>query len=1173
MKIKLLVFVFFLCIGNYVKLTAQTENYSSGGAATPNQSTTTHTPTPYDGTVTFTAGSSITSGDWNVLIGPGSGSTITTASHNVFIGAMAGALYDYDATGSYDYGDNVVIGAFAGDQMTGAFDNVFIGKYAARLAAGSDNVAIGTESGLSMTTGYDNTFVGEESGESLTTGYENVFIGEDAGLKMTSGYENTFVGHLAGYGYSFGASSGTPGTGYKNTGIGEESLYGITEGHHNTAVGDSSAVDIGTGIYNTMIGTAAGAATEHADFNTFIGANAGWDNNRTNNENANRNTYVGVATGSSNREGEDNVGMGSFASFGSSGPYIAGNEYARVGDRTNTSRATFLGANADAGNNDVTLVGYSTRVDGQYGIAVGAEVDIANATAAIGIGYQATISGGGDNSILIGRQSSMTDDLSIGIGYQTNVSGNQAIAIGGNTIAQNQGAIVIGEGAQSNDAVSSTYPEDKAVNNIAIGYNALVSGDNAIAIGNGAQATEDDTMILGGATNPVRVGIGTNAPNAYAILDLTSSNKGLFLPRLTTGQRTGLEPRYPEYPSSKGIRETEEGLMVYDTDEKALYFWNGAEWNSAIKDNLGDHTATTILNMADNVIRFDAGEANGIEFNGRDRYKISYGGSANYDYGPVTGVSIKTSMTTSANNGWTWGPYNAAPVAAISTEGKMQIANSLNIAGVYEFPIVDGAANQVLVTDSSGSLTWATQTDNQELSLNTNTLSISGGNDTVDLSGYLDNTDTQSISLATNTLSISGNASTVDLAGYLDNTDNQDLNLSSNTLSLTNDATTVDLSGYLDNTDTQAISLATNTLSITGNAATVDLAGYLDNTDNQDLNLSSNTLSLTNDATVVDLSGYLDNTDAQSISLATNTLSISGNSATVDLSGYLDNTDNQDLSLSSNTLSLTNDVTSVDLSGYLDNTDNQELALAANTLSISGGTDTVNLSGYMDNTDAQTLTLANGNLSITGGNTIDLSGLQDGTGTDSQTLDLSANVLNISNGNAVDLSEYVNTDNQDLTSARLSGTNLIIEIENGTAVTVDLEPVVSSLESELVDAQNEIETLQSKMTDILARLETVESCACEDTGNVNKGNLPILYQNIPNPFNSTSSIKYYLPQGINNASIVFSNAIGQVVSTVALKETGDRELNINSDGLTSGTYFYTLYVGSRKIDTKKMVIE
>ncbi|WP_109851265.1 T9SS type A sorting domain-containing protein [Aquimarina sp. AU58] len=949
------------------------------------------------------SGVSITTGDYNTMYGDSTGTALTSASRSTFVGFGAGK--------NNTTSDNTFIGYYAGHANDRGEDNVFIGFEAGALnnpeggstQVGDDNTFIGSESGERNTTGYDNTFIGEESGQKNTTGYENVFIGEDAGFDFTTGYENTFVGHRAGSGDSFRG-----GTGYKNTGIGNVSLEDIREGHHNTAVGDSSGVDIGNGIYNTMIGAAAGVATEEADFNTFIGAMAGWDNNRTNNTtDANRNTYVGYLSGASNREGQDNAGFGAFSGYGRAQRTTAGGEgYTYFGGDTRRYRTTFFGSQAIAAQNDVITMGYYSYNEGQYAIGIGNQGDMQNAVGAIGMGHQFGTTDNSDYSIGIGYQANIAQSNAIGIGRSVDVDNTEAIAIGANAVAQNNGAIVIGTGAASNDLIDNTDGDPDAAKNIAIGYNAVVSGNNAIAIGTGAAAANDDTMLLGGATNPVSVGIGTDAPNTYASLDLTGTDKGLFVNRMTTAQRTALEPRFPTQPSSKGIRESEEGLTVYDTDEKALYFWNGTEWSSAIKDNLGDHTATTMLNMADNVIRFDYGEDNGIEFNGRDRYKISYGGSTNYDYGPVTGVSIKTSMSTSADNGWTWGPYNAAPVAAISTEGKMQIANSLNIAGAYEFPIVDGAANQVLTTDGVGALTWSAQLDNQELSLSINTLSISGGTDTVDLSGYLDNTD------------------------------NQDLSLSSNTLSLTNDATSVDLSSYLDNTDAQAISLATNTLSITGNASTVDLSSYL------------------------------------------------------------------------------------------------------------------------DNTDSQILTLTNNNLSI-------------------------------SDGNTIDLSTYVNSDQQDLTLATLNDTNLTIEIENGASVTVDLAPIVSSLETNLIDAQNEISDLEeenttqqteideqrSQINDLINRIEALEGCACDTSGSINKGNSPILYQNIPNPFNGTTSIKYYLPDGINNASVVFSNSIGQLVSTVAIKDNGDGELHINSDGLAAGTYFYTLYVGSRKIDTKKMVIE
>ena len=142
-----------------------------------------------------------------------------------------------------------------------------------------------------------------------------------------------------------------------------------------------------------------------------------------------------------------------------------------------------------------------------------------------------------------------------------------------------------------------------------------------------------------------------------------------------------------------------------------------------------------------------------------------------------------------------------------------------------------------------------TDTDDQtidEFQLNGDDLELSLQDDaeaakTVDLSKYLDNTDSQELSLTTNTLSISGGTATVDLSGYLDNTDTQDLQLSSNILSLTNDATTVDLSGYLDNTDAQTLNLSNGSLSISG-GNTIDLSVLQDGTGTDSQNLTSATL-------------------------------------------------------------------------------------------------------------------------------------------------------------------------------------------------------------------------------------------------------------------------------------------------------------------------------------------
>ena len=63
------------------------------------------------------------------------------------------------------------------------------------------------------------------------------------------------------------------------------------------------------------------------------------------------------------------------------------------------------------------------------------------------------------------------------------------------------------------------------------------------------------------------VGIGTTTPDASAQLDISSTTKGVLMPRLTAAQRAAIVA-----PAN--------GLMVYQTDGTAgFYYYNGAVWN------------------------------------------------------------------------------------------------------------------------------------------------------------------------------------------------------------------------------------------------------------------------------------------------------------------------------------------------------------------------------------------------------------------------------------------------------------------------------------------------------------------------------------------------------------------------------------------------------------------
>jgi len=76
-----------------------------------------------------------------------------------------------------------------------------------------------------------------------------------------------------------------------------------------------------------------------------------------------------------------------------------------------------------------------------------------------------------------------------------------------------------------------------------------------------------------------QVTIGSlEAPKPFSVLELISNDKGLRLPQLTTGERNAL--------GITSATQGAEGLVIYNTDDDCLEFWNGNEWISLCADVL-----------------------------------------------------------------------------------------------------------------------------------------------------------------------------------------------------------------------------------------------------------------------------------------------------------------------------------------------------------------------------------------------------------------------------------------------------------------------------------------------------------------------------------------------------------------------------------------------------------
>lgn len=89
-----------------------------------------------------------------------------------------------------------------------------------------------------------------------------------------------------------------------------------------------------------------------------------------------------------------------------------------------------------------------------------------------------------------------------------------------------------------------------------------------------------------------QVGIGTSTPNASAMLDINSTNKGMLFPSYNMASLT--DPTTP-------VLNPTNGLMVYNNGgiyEKGLYYWYVDSWNKLFVNT--DVSKTMILSTIAN---------------------------------------------------------------------------------------------------------------------------------------------------------------------------------------------------------------------------------------------------------------------------------------------------------------------------------------------------------------------------------------------------------------------------------------------------------------------------------------------------------------------------------------------------------------------------------------------
>jgi len=81
-----------------------------------------------------------------------------------------------------------------------------------------------------------------------------------------------------------------------------------------------------------------------------------------------------------------------------------------------------------------------------------------------------------------------------------------------------------------------------------------------------------------------------------------------------------------------------------------------------------------------------------------------------------------------------------------------------------------------------------------------------------------------------------------------------------------------------------------------------------------------------------------------------------------------------------------------------------------------------------------------------------------------------------------------------------------------------------------------------------------------------------LEQNQPNPFNGSTVVRYFIPEGVKRAELRITDLTGKVIKSVAIQARGEGQTTFDATTLSSGNYQYSLFLDGQLLDTKQMVL-
>lgn len=133
-------------------------------------------------------------------------------------------------------------------------------------------------------------------------------------------------------------------------------------------------------------------------------------------------------------------------------------------------------------------------------------------------------------------------------------------------------------------------------------------------------------------------------------------------------------------------------------------------------------------------------------------------------------------------------------------------------------------------------------------------------------------------------------------------------------------------------------------------------------------------------------------------------------------------------------------------------------------------------------------------------------------------------------------------------------------------VYINYSAIVPVLVEAFKEQQRTIELLQKEIADL--KNGRKEMCGIEKQ----EENRNILYQNTPNPTNSSTTIECSIDSRFSKASVAVYDLNGTQIKECPVYHQGRNTVTVEANEFKPGIYMYSLLVDGKLIDTKRMVI-